>query len=316
MDSENMLNELQNTPAQNDILRTIVAAMNSFSMAQRRIASAIVADPSWAVHANVKELAQRARVSPPTIVRFARVVGCVGLKDFKIRLAGALALGTSYLHRSVRSDDLTTEVLRNIVGSITSAVADWQRRVDPQSLEKAAAAISAAGRVDCYGTGLTSNFLAEDMQARFFRLGLVSHTFSDAHLQLVAATTLSAQDVLVAISYVGRMPNLLEAVRVARARGATIVAITRSKTPLAALSDVLLSVDVQEDLTMRVGTEAYVVQLLLVEMLMVLTGLKRGGVTFSRLREMHDVLQTRGSDSDNSVEMHWPGDKKAPDVLP
>jgi DNA-binding MurR/RpiR family transcriptional regulator len=301
-----MPNDRRIKPAQNDILRTIVAGIDSFSTGQRRVASVIVADPLWAVHANVRDLAERASVSPPTIVRFARAVGCAGLKDFKIRLAGALALGTPYLHRSVRSDDSTTEVLRNIVGSVTSAVADWQRRIDPQALEKAAAAINAAGRVDCFGTGLTSNFLAEDMQARFFRLGLVSHTFSDAHLQLVAASTLSTRDVLIAISYVGRMPNLLEAVRVARARGATIVAITRSNTPLAALSDVLLSVDVQEDVTMRVGTEAYVVQLLLLEMLMVLIGLKRGGPTLSRLRRIHDVLHTHGSDGDDS-EVHWAG---------
>jgi hypothetical protein len=156
-----------------------------------------------------------------------------------------------------------------------------------------------------FDTGLTSNFLTHDMQARLFRLGVVSNAFSDAHLQLVAATTLSKRDVLVAISYVGRMPTLLQAVRVARERGATIIALTRSKTPLAALSDVLLAVDVQEDATMRVGTDAYVVQLLLIEMLMVLVGLKRDPETLMRLSEIHDVLQTHGSDSDNPSLMNW-----------
>jgi DNA-binding MurR/RpiR family transcriptional regulator len=100
------------------------------------------------------------------------------------------------------------------------------------------------------------------------------------------------------------MPTLLDAVRVGRERGATIICLTRSKTPLAALSDVLLTVDVQEDATMRVGTDAYVVQLLLIEMLMVLVGLKRGPDALSRLSEIHNILQTYGADSDNP-SLHW-----------
>ena len=288
----------------NDILRTLNSNLEQLSVGQRRIATVVLADPSWAVQANVDDLAARAEVSSPTIIRFTRVLGCDGLKDFKRRLAGALALGTPYLHRSVRSDDTTAEVMRNVVGSVTSVVADWHNRIDPSALERAAEALNAANRVDCLGTGLTSHFLAQDMQARLFRLGLVSNAFSDAHLQLVAAATMSKRDVLVAISYVGRMPTLLDAVRVGRQRGATIICLTRSQTPLAALSDVLLPVDVQEDPTMRVGTDAYVVQLLLIEMLMVLVGLKRGPAALAHLSEIHNILQNYGADSDNPAH-HW-----------
>lgn len=302
---EGSAEKMRDEGAANDILRTMTISMARLSPGQRRVAAAILADPSWSLHANVDDLAARAEVSPPTIVRFARALGCDGLKDLKIRLAGALALGTPYLHRSVRSDDSTTEVLSNVVGSVTSVVADWHSRLDPMQLERAAHAVAAAGRVDCLGTGLTSYFLAQDMQARLFRLGLVANAFSDAHLQLVAATTLSKRDVLIAVSYVGRMPTLLDAVRVGRERGATIICLTRSNTPLAALSDVLLTVDVQEDATMRVGTDAYIVQLLLIEVLVILVGLRRGPAALSRLRDIHDVLQTHGSDSDNPSLIHW-----------
>ena len=84
-------------------------------------------------------------------------------------------------------------------------------------MERAAEAIHRARRVDCYGTGATSNFLAQDMQARLFRLGIVTNAFSDAHFQLVGAATERRDDVLFAISFVGRMPALLEAVQSARA---------------------------------------------------------------------------------------------------
>jgi len=111
--------------------------------------------------------------------------------------------------------------------------------------------------------------------------------------------------VVVAISFVGRMPSLLEVVRLAKARGATIIAITRGHTPLAALADIVLASDVPRDATMRVGTEAYVVQLLVIEMLMVMTGLLRGPAVIGRLREIHDILQTHGVDSDDPSLLHW-----------
>ena len=59
------------------------------------------------------------------------------------------------------------------------------------------------------------------------------------------------------------------------------------------------------DATMRVGTEAYVVQLLVIEMLMVMTGLLRGPAVIGRLREIHDILQTHGVDSDDPSLLHW-----------
>jgi DNA-binding MurR/RpiR family transcriptional regulator len=257
------------------------------------------------MQANVEELAARAEVSAPTIVRFARAVGCDGLRDLKLKLAAALAVGAPYLHRSVSADDSAADVVRNVVGSVTSVLAEWQRQLVPADIERAAEAMHRARRVDCFGTGATSHFLAQDMQARLFRLGITTNAFSDAHLQLVAAATQTKADVLFAISFVGRMPALLEAAAVAKGHGATLIALTRTHTPLAAMADIVLSIDVPRDATMRVGTDAYVVQLLMIEILMVIIGLKRGASTIARLSEIHQILETHGVDSDDPSLLHW-----------
>ena len=214
-----------------DVLLTIRAVHPTLSAAHQRIADMVLADPHWAVQSNVDDLAARAGVAKPTIVRFARSVGCEGLKDFKLKLAGTLALGTPYLHRSVRNSDTPAEVINNVVGSTLSALAEWHRALDPDKLAQAAAALNGARRVDCYGTGATSHFLAQDLQARLFRLGLTATAYTDVYLQLVAAATLTPEDTVVAISFVGGMPSLLETIRVARARGARIITITRQTTP-------------------------------------------------------------------------------------
>jgi RpiR family carbohydrate utilization transcriptional regulator len=288
-----------------DILRSIRDALPALSISHQRIAQVILEDPSRAVQNNIEDLAKRANVSAPTVVRFARAVDCDGLRDLKLKLAGALALGTPYLHRGVGAADTTGDVIRNVVSSITSVMAEWQRQIRPGEIERVADAFNRAGRIDCYGTGQTSHFLAQDMQARLFRLGLVANAYSDAHLQLVAAATLTEKDVLFAISFVGRMPTLIEAVRLGRERGATVVALTRSHTPLARMADIALPVDVPSDATMRVGTDAYVVQLAMIEILMVTTGLKRGPEAMQRLAVIHRALQTHAIDSDEPSVLHW-----------
>src|SRR4051795_9522517 len=222
--------ELEVPSGAGDILRNIRELLPSLSASHQRIAAVILEDPERAVQNNIEDLSKRANVSAPTVVRFARAVDCEGLRDLKLKLAGALALGTSYLHRGVGAADTTGDVVRNVVSSITSVLSEWQRQIKPSEIERVADAFNRAGRIDCYGTGQTSHFLAQDMQARLFRLGLVANAYSDAHLQLVAAATLTERDVLVAISFVGRMPTLIEAVRLGKERGATIVALTPSHT--------------------------------------------------------------------------------------
>lgn len=288
-----------------DILLSIRTFMPSLSKAHRQIAEMMLADPQWSVQSNVEDLATRAGVAKPTIVRFARAVGCEGLKDLKLKLAGSLALGTTYLHRAVRGSDTPAEVINNVVGSTLSALAEWHRALDPELLAAAAGALNRARRVDCYGTGATSHFLAQDLQARLFRLGLTATSYTDAYLQLVAAATLSPEDAVVAISFVGRMQPLLETVGMAKSRGATIIAITRANTPLARLADIVLAVDVPADATMPVGTDAYITQVMMIEMITILLGRLRGPDCIRRLEHIHKILQAKDQDTDESSVVYW-----------
>lgn len=288
-----------------DLLATIRALMPQLSKSHRRIAEMMLADPHRAMQSNVEELAERAGVGKPTIIRFARSVGCEGLKDFKLKLAGTLALGANYLHRAVRPNDTNAEVLNNVVGSSLSSIADWHRSLDPDVLAAAAEALNRAGRIDCYGTGQTSHFMTQDLQARLFRMGLTATSYADAYLQLVAAATIGAGDAVVAISFVGRMPTLLEPVGIARSRGAKILAITRKDTPLAQLADIVLPVDVPADATMPVGTDAYITQMMMIEIVTIMIGRLRGPACVKRLEGIHKMLQAKDSDSDATSVVYW-----------
>ncbi len=275
--------------------------------AQQRVVDLIVRDPQSAVGATVEQLAQGAGVSMPTIVRTCRSFGFDSVREFMVALAQDIALGESYqhryLHRSVQSDDTPTEIASKIVRSATASMAALEREFDVAALERAAAAIADAERVDCYSSGATSTFIANDLQARLFRLGIHSNAYFDAHQQLISACTLDPHGVAIAVSNVGRMPTLLEATHFARSQGATVIALTQLGTPLAKEADIVLGTSVPEDAVMRVGTEAYIAHLLAIEILTVLVGQRLGPKAAERLRQFRSVLAEHGIDSESHVAM-------------
>jgi RpiR family transcriptional regulator, carbohydrate utilization regulator len=289
-----------------DLVTTIRARAAALPQAQQQVAAAMLADPEFAVRASVDDLARRAGVSPPTIVRFCRALGFAGLRDFRLRLAQSLAVGASALHRAVNPGDDMPTVAHKILQGAANALTSLEQHIEPAAIEGAVARIAKARRVDCYGVGNTSMFMASDAQARFSRLGLTSNFYFDAYLQLASAAMLKRGDVVLAISHVGRMPYLLEAVEVAREQAAAIVAITQPGTPLALRADIVLPIVVPADPSMRVGTEAYLAQMAYLEILMVGVGLRRGAPALNHLRRVRKVLQERGVDSENHAVLQRP----------
>jgi RpiR family carbohydrate utilization transcriptional regulator len=300
--------QLQRSPI-GDLVATIRERAAALPQAQRQVAAAMLADPEFAVRASVDNLARRASVSPPTIVRFCRALGFAGLRDFRLRLAQSLAVGTHALHRAVVPGDDMRTVAHKILQGAANALTSLEQHITLAAIEGAVTRIAKARRVDCYGVGNTSMFMASDAQARFSRLGLMSNFYFDAYLQLASAATLTRGDVVLAISHVGRMPYLLESIEVAREQSAAIVAITQPGTPLAMRADVVLPIVVPADPSMRVGTEAYLAQMAYLEILMVGVGLRRGAPAMKHLRRVRKVLQERGVDSESHPVLQRAGSK-------
>jgi DNA-binding MurR/RpiR family transcriptional regulator len=275
--------------------------------AQQHVVDRILSDPQGAVGITVNQLARQAGVSMPTIVRTCRSFGYDSVRQFMLALAQDIAFDESqqhrYLHRSVQPDDTPSEIAGKIIRSAIASMSALEEALDIAALERAAEVIAGAERIDCYSSGATSSFTANDLQAHLFRLGLHSNAHFDAHQQLISACTLGPRGVAVAVSHVGRMPTLLEATRFARLQGATTIALTQPDTPLAREANIVLSVSVPEDAVMRVSTEAYIAHLLVIEILTVLVGQRLGPKAVERLRQFRSVLAEHGIDSESHITM-------------
>jgi DNA-binding MurR/RpiR family transcriptional regulator len=180
-------------------------------------------------------------------------------------------------------------------------------QLDLTTLEAAVSAIAGARHIDLFATGITSWFMAQDLQARLFRLGLSANAWVDYHLQRVAAAAQDPRGVVLVVSHVGGLPSMLEAVDIARRQGARVVSLTQPGTPLADRTDVLLALSVPDDAVMHVGIDVYMTHLTALEILTVLVAQRCGEPAVQRLRGVRAALQEHGVDVRGHPLQSWDG---------
>jgi RpiR family carbohydrate utilization transcriptional regulator len=280
----------------NGLLQRIAQLRDRAPAARRSILDLVLEDPDRVLAESFEQLARRAGSSVPTVMRTCRDLDFPGLREFKLALAHELALGGSPLHRRVNLGDSVEDIVAKVTRSAAATVAGVRAQLDLPTLEAAVAAIAGARHVDLFATGITSWWMAQDLQARLFRLGLSSNAWVDYHLQRVAAAAQDEQGVVIAISHVGGLPSLLDAVDIARGQGARIVSLTQPGTPLAERSSVLLALTVPDDAVMHVGIDAYLTHLTVIEILTVLVAQRRGERAVQRLQVVRAALQQHGVD--------------------
>ena len=210
-------------------------------------------------------------------------------------------------HKSMTSGnyDRAVKYYKRLVARFPFGRYTEQAELDMASLEAAVSALAGARHIDVFATGITSWFMAQDLQARLFRLGLSANAWVDYHLQRVAAAAQSADGVVLAISHVGGLPSLLDAVDIARRQGAKVMSLTQPGTLLADRTDILLALSVPDDAVMHVGIDAYLTHLTVIEILTVLVAQRRGEPAVKRLQVVRAALQEHGVDVRSHPLQSW-----------
>ena len=89
--------------------------------------------------------------------------------------------------------------------------------------------------------------LAKEICARFACITNKFRAVADSHMQVMAASLMTEQDVVLFVSYSGATRDLMETLRTAKANGAKIILITHYEdSPGAKLADIVLLCGAQE----------------------------------------------------------------------
>ncbi|MEW6373422.1 MAG: glucokinase [Pseudomonadota bacterium] len=252
----------------NTLMERVQHLQHELSPAEQRVAALVLEHPRKVLSEPIAEIARLADVSQPTVIRFCRSLGFQGLAEFKLKFAGSLTGSIPVRHSQVRMSDSTHDLSAKVIDNTVSAILKFRDQLDVHAIDRAIELLRRANKVEFYAMG-NARVVALDGQHKFFRFRIPTTAHGDAHLFQLAAELLKPNDVVVAISTAGQAPELLSAVDAARNAGASVIAITSSKSALAKKATVCLAVDHTEDSTTFLSMISRILQLLLIDIMAV-----------------------------------------------
>ncbi|CAB3784855.1 HTH-type transcriptional regulator HexR [Paraburkholderia caffeinitolerans] len=299
-------------PGRFDIVARIAQCVPDLRPAERDVAALILDDLAAAARASIGELARRAGVSVASVTRFAKTVGCHDVRELKLRLAQAAAVGERFLRaaqeegggrgagkggsgkprRGSPAAQPEEALATRVYDEIHEALARNHELLRQAPFAEAAAALAQARMIYVFGMGGGSSALADEMRFRLVRLGRPVASYQDSLLQRMVASTLSSDCVVVALSVTGRVPELLDACRIARGYGAKLVALTAPASPLAALADWLVPLVASEtDFIYKPSSSRYAM-MMAIDVLVTELALAQPEASRELLRRMKLTLDT------------------------
>ncbi|MGA7816176.1 MurR/RpiR family transcriptional regulator [Caballeronia sp.] len=274
-----------------DIVARIAKRAPELRTAERKVAALILDDLTAAARSSIGELAKKAEVSIATVTRFAKAVGCADVRELKLRLAQAAAVGQRFLRGDApETDDLPDSLATRIFDDIQITLAHNRSALRAAPIAAAAAALADAQMIYVFGMGGGSTALADEMRFRLVRLGRPVASYQDGLLQRMVAATLSREHVVVALSVTGQTPEMVESCRIAREYGARVIALTAPASPLAQLADWLIPIIANEtDFIYKPSTSRYAM-LMALDLLVTELAVKQGETSRELLRRMKHAL--------------------------
>lgn len=246
-----------------------------FTAAEKKVSEYVLEHKNDVQYMSISELAEECGVAEATISRFCRRLKLKGYNAFKLALAkagaeessGASAAGQAAQTETDTEENSLVELGRRVCSSHVTALNQSLALLHPEHIKQAVDMMCGAERIYFMGQGgsmLISMVAANQFSSvspRFFAV-------QDSHIQASTVALLSPKDVVVFFSYSGSTKELTEIMGLARNCGAKVILITRfSKSPGAALADVVLQCGSNEGPLQQGSMPAKMAQLFVVDVL-------------------------------------------------
>ncbi|MCG6560543.1 MurR/RpiR family transcriptional regulator [Ruegeria sp. 1NDH52C] len=225
---------MNETNVSSSVLNRLTAEWDALTPEAQKAARYVLENPADVGVSTVREIAEAANVKPNTFVRMARQVGFDGYEDFRAPFRDAIRRGTAsfpdrarWLQDIGRSGELGG-LYADMVGAAIRNIEETFAGIDAERLKTAAEAIWASRQVFTLGVGVNN------ANARAFTY-LASTGMTDFHAIPRPGSTAvddlawaDQRDVLIAMTSRPYRSEVVEAVRIARDQGLTIIALSDS----------------------------------------------------------------------------------------
>jgi len=217
-----------------ELLGRLITELDRLTPEVRKAAIFVLENPNEVGVSSIREIAMAADVKPNTLVRMARVLGFDGYEDFREPFREEIRRGTvSFPDRarwlqSISQSGMLGSLYADMVDSALRNIEETFAGIDETALKSAADAIWASRQVFVLGVGVNNSnagnftYLASTGMEQFRRIPRPGSTAVD---DLARA---DKRDVLIAMTCKPYRSEVVEAVRIAREQGLTVIGISDS----------------------------------------------------------------------------------------
>ncbi|WP_408009552.1 MurR/RpiR family transcriptional regulator [Pseudalkalibacillus sp. A8] len=266
---------------------------NRFSEKEKMIADYILNSPEHIIHSTISQVADDLQVAEATVFRFCKRLGFKGYQAMKIALASEIVNPVKDIHETINETDNEKEVAQKVFRSNIRTLEETTHILEQEPYQRAVEMIIHARKVEFYGNG-GSGIVAQDAHHKFLRSGIQSAAYSDSHFQLMAASQLTKQDVIVFISHSGTNKDLLEVLDVAKQNKVKTIGITTlAKSPMGQKVDVPLFTTSEETDYRSEALASRIAQLSIIDALYVNVMMKTKDKSQDSLNKMRKAISVK-----------------------
>lgn len=271
----------------------ILGRLNVMTNTERKIADYALENYEEVLNSNITELAEKAKVSDASIVRFCRSLGYKGYQDFKINAAKDVLPREKHFNPVLEKDDNPEVICRKIFESEVSVLNRTLAGLDINAVTKAAKMIEKAKRVMIFGSG-GSLLVAQDALHKLMKVGVQVYVYEDRDLQLMASSLAQTGDLVIGISHSGSNYSVLRCLKNAHENQTpTIAIVNRERTPISKIADVVIHTASEETMFQSESVSTRIAQLAIIDSLVAM-------VAFGNYEESYNAIQkTRRATSEN-----------------
>jgi DNA-binding MurR/RpiR family transcriptional regulator len=223
-----------------NLIVKIQAVYDNLKTAEKKVADLLLNNPQYFSTATIVEASTKACCSEATFTRLSKRLGFKGYPELKSALMEITDDDRIVPYENILDEDSCDTAVAKVFEAAIQSLRDTLNILDINKYKAVVNALSKANKVMLCGSGDAFAVALSGYQ-KFIRIGFNATVSADIDVELIIASGLKKNDVVIAISHSGKTKSVVDIVKIAKNNGAKIISITNFPvSPLAKNSDIVL----------------------------------------------------------------------------
>lgn len=275
------------------VLAAISQSLPRLTKAESKVALAIRDDPQSIISMPVAKLAEISNAATSAVIRCCHSLGFEGYSELKMALAVELSKNEKSGYTPyIAPDDPSEKILDKVFNAGIKTLSDTAASVDREIFSKTVDILSNARHIYVFGIG-TSSPLVNDFAYRLTQIGCFAISVTDVPSMMISTLNIDKNDAAVAISHSGRTTATIDALDLAKKRGAKTIALTSAPScPLSEAAEFPLIISTDEIRYPIEAISARIAHICLIDSIVTAISAKDYPKALERSKITHEIIDS------------------------